>query len=521
MSDPRLSDAEAVQIRFECVRPCQSDARLIYEWRNDPVSLAMSMSTKPRPWHEFYPDFIETYFATPALPPLFILAGSERVGYVLFRSIANPFYSHRTCADISICIAPEFRLRGFASYALASLTPWLKKRDIDDILAQIKVQNEGSIRAFKTAGYEYIDTVDDYSKGKRIPLYRYWLTINQNGSDKVFVIAEAGSNWKAGTQEEDESRAQELIAAAAEAGADAIKFQTFRAESVYAPGAGGVHYLSGQDVHELFKELEMPYGLVPKLKTWCEEHDIEFMSSVFSLEDFSEIDPYVERHKLASYEISHLRLIEAMAGSGKPLLLSTGASDCPDIRWALDTFYGFGGQNVTLLQCTAKYPAPLEALNLRAISTLRSRYHVPVGLSDHSEDPVLAPLAATALGARVIEKHFTLDRSLKGPDHPFSIEPGDLKNMITAIRQLEEALGSGEKKILEEERELFHFARRRLHALKRIEIGDILEEGKNFAILRSGQCPEGDHPRNLSEIQGRRAQKLIEPGEGIKVDDVE
>jgi len=471
--------------RFECVRPCESDTRLIFDWRNDPVTLAMSMSEKPRPWKEFYPNFLEEYYSVCTLPPLFILEEDVRVGYVLFRPVANPFYPNRSCADISICIAPQFRLKGIATRALEELTSWLKKRDVDDILAQIKVQNEGSIRAFKAAKYEYVDTVDDYSKGKRIPLYRYWLQVQPNHYDQVFIIAEAGSNWKAGSEDEDEARAHKMIQCAAEAGANAIKFQTFRAESVYAPNAGKCDYLNVSDISELFKTLEMPYELIPKLAKWCEEHGIEFMSSVFSLEDFAEVDPYVKRHKLASYEISHLHLIKALAKSGKPLLMSTGASELSDISWALDMFRANGGQELTLMQCTAKYPAELETLNLKTIPSLRARYHVPVGLSDHSVGPLVAPLAAVGLGARVIEKHFTLDRALKGPDHPFAIEPNELRSMVSAIREMEKTFGDGVKRVLAEEHELFHFARRRLQTLKVIEPGDVLRENENYALLRT------------------------------------
>jgi len=507
--------------RFECVRPCEQDIRLIYSWRNDPITLAMSMSSKPKPWEEFYSNFLEDYFSVPALPPLMILEDKERVGYVLFRSVVNPFYAHRSCADISICIAPKHRQKGIATKALAELTHWLKRRDIDDILAEIKVQNEGSVRAFKAAEYEYIDTVDDYSSGKRVPLYRYWLTVQPNDLDEVFIIAEAGSNWKAGNPEEDEARAKKMIECAAEAGASAIKFQTFRAESVYAPNAGQCDYLPGEDIGKLFKNLEMPYELIPKLATWCQEQDIEFMSSVFSLEDYAEVDPYVKRHKLASYEISHLRLIEVMAKSGKPLLMSTGASELSDISWALEMYRTNGGRDVTLMQCTAQYPAALTSLNLRSIPSLRARYHVPVGLSDHSIEPLIAPLAAVGLGARVIEKHFTLDRAFKGPDHPFAVEPSELCAMVAAIREMEKSLGDGEKRVLEDEQELFHFARRRLQAMRAIEQGEILKENENFAILRSGSCSEGEHPMRIGEIEEKRAVKRIEAGEGIRVEDVE
>ncbi|NGX58828.1 MAG: Spore coat polysaccharide biosynthesis protein SpsE [Chlamydiae bacterium] len=515
-----------VNSRFECIRPCEEDARLIFQWRNDPVTLAMSMDLKLKEWKTFYPQFLDDYFAYPTLPPLFILGDGQRVGYILFRQQRHPFSLHRSCADISICVGPESRLKGYATQALIDLTSWLEKRDVDDILAEIKVQNEGSIRAFKAAGYEFIDTIDEFVYLKRIPLHRYVLNVRPDfDREQVMIIAEAGSNWKAGTPIEDEERAKKMIEVAAEAGADAIKFQTFRAESIYTPKAGLSDYLSEAGIHddigEIIRKNEMPYDMIPKLAQWCREADIEFMSSVFSSEDFAAVDPHVKRHKLASYEISHIHLIEEIAQSGKPLILSTGASQVYDISWALDIFYKNGGDDVTLMQCTAKYPAPLESLHLKTIPMLKARYHVPVGLSDHSLPPFTGPMAAVALGARVIEKHFTLDRSFEGPDHAYALEPDDLKLMVTMIRETEKVLGDGYKRLLPEEEELYLFARRRLQATQDIQEGDVLIEDENFAILRPGKQSKGDLPKHLGEIEGKKATKNIEIGEGIRLEDVE
>ena len=173
------------------------------------------------------------------------------------------------------------------------------------------------------------------------------------------------------------------------------------------------------------------------------------------------------------------------------------------------------------MQCTAKYPAELETLNLKTIPSLRARYHVPVGLSDHSVGPLVAPLAAVGLGARVIEKHFTLDRALKGPDHPFAIEPNELRSMVSAIREMEKTFGDGVKRVLAEEHELFHFARRRLQTLKVIEPGDVLRENENYALLRTGNSAVGDHPMFLEKIEEKRARRRLEAGEGIRREDVE
>ena len=230
-------------------------------------------------------------------------------------------------------------------------------------------------------------------------------------NNSVFIVAEAGSNWRMGTPERDIKMAKTLIDVASDAGADAIKFQTYRAHSVYVPNAGNSDYLSNagikESINKIFEDLSMPYEMIPKLAEHAKIKKIEFMSTPFSVEDAKAIDPYTNYHKIASYEISHLRLIEYIASTGKPTFLSTGGTNKEEIGWALEKFSSNGGGKITLLQTTAKYPAPIDSLNLKAMIDLKNEFNVDVGLSDHSTDPVIGPVTATALGASVIEKHFT------------------------------------------------------------------------------------------------------------------
>jgi Sialic acid synthase len=341
----------------------------------------------------------------------------------------------------------------------------------------------------------------------------------------VFVIAEAGSNWRVGSPDRDREMAHELIRLASAAGADAVKFQTFRAAGTYAPNAGQAGYLeqSGvtQSINDIFLDLEMPYELIPDLSSHAENLGIEFMSSPFSVADFDAVDPYVRRHKVASYEIAHVRLIEAMARTGKPMIVSTGAATTEDIAFALSTAGAAGAGPITLLQCTARYPAPLSRLNLSVIPTLRATFGVPVGLSDHSEDPLVGPLGAVALGATVIEKHFTIDRDLPGPDHRFAIEPAELAAMVRGIRDLESALGTDRKGVSDVEQELAAFAVRSIQATRSIAVGETLVEGANIDVLRPGRRSRGMHPRYLSDLAGRRAARAIAEGEGVQLADVE
>jgi N-acetylneuraminate synthase len=343
--------------------------------------------------------------------------------------------------------------------------------------------------------------------------------------DKVFIIAEAGSNWRCGTRSRDMKMAKTLIDVAVEAGADAVKFQTYKAETVYVPNAGDSDYLSEEGIKEritdIFKDLSMPYEMIPELAEYCKEKGIQFMSTPFSIDDAKAVDPYVKIHKIASYEISHSRLIEFAANTGKPVILSTGGATYEDIEWALDHFYKNGGKDISLMQCTAKYPASLSTLNLKVVPELIKRFNIPVGLSDHSRDPIIGPVGAVALGATIIEKHFTLHNMLPGPDHSFAITPDELKQMVKAIRQIEQALGSGTKKVQEEEKELREYAQRSIQAIKKIKKDDVLSESINIDILRSGKQKRGLHPKYLPEIERKKATRDIPLGDGIREGDYE
>ncbi len=342
-------------------------------------------------------------------------------------------------------------------------------------------------------------------------------------SRPVMIIAEAGSNWRMGAPARDMAMAKALIDVAAEAQADAVKFQTFRPQTIYAPGAGSSGYLAKAGVtetmDEIFADLAMPYEMIPELAAYARAAGLIFMSTAFSPADFAAVDPHVEIHKVASYEITHLRLIELAAKTGKPTLMSTGAATLADIAWAVEHFRASGGKDLCLLQCTAKYPAPLESLNLATIPDFTARFGVPAGLSDHSRDPIVGPLAATALGARAIEKHFTLDNRLPGPDHRFAITPDELKALVKAVRGAEAARGDGLKHPHAVEDELVSFAQRALQALKAIEPGEPLIEDVNVAILRPGNQKKGVHPRMIQEIAGKRATRAIAAGDGIRQGD--
>ena len=337
-------------------------------------------------------------------------------------------------------------------------------------------------------------------------------------SSKTFIIAEAGSNWKCGSYEDDLKRSKELIKIASSCGADAVKFQTYRPETTYVHGAGSSSYLSehgiNEDINKIFENMAMPYEMIPELAKYAQEQKILFMSTPFSVNDAKQIDPFVPIHKIASFEINHIRLIEFIAKTKKPIIISTGASTYDEIDFAVNLVKKTHNK-LALLQCTSKYPCPLEALNLSVIPHMKSRYDLPVGLSDHSVDPLIGPLMAVGLGSIIIEKHFTLDRNLPGPDHAFALVPSELKLMIKSVRMAELAKGNGKKTILDEELELRRFATRSIQAIKDISKGDTLQEGINFDVLRPGNRIRGTEARFLDLVNGKRSKKDVKNGDGI------
>ncbi|MBF0540385.1 MAG: GNAT family N-acetyltransferase [Nitrospirae bacterium] len=514
-------------IYFEEVCKIERDAKIIMDWRNDNETLKMSYHSTPKEFSSFYKEYCQDYFNEIDLIPVFANYKGERVGFVRFKKYLDKEISGKA-ADISINIRPDKRRLGLGTEIIKKSCEHLFNRGFDTTVAEIRQNNISSIRAFEKAGFVYIGQeikkIEDIDE--EIPIFKYYRKkhINLNKSqNKVYIIAEAGSNWRSGTGQRDLKMAKALIDAAVDAGADAVKFQTYKGDTVYVSNAGDCDYLSesgiSNSINEIFDDLSMPYEMIPKLAEYCKNNNIHFMSTPFSVADAEAVDPYVERHKLASYEITHSRLIEFMAKTNKPLFLSTGCATIEDIEWAVYYYYKNGGRDITLMQCTAKYPAPISSLNLNVIPQLQRHFNVPVGLSDHSRDPMIGPMGAVALGVSVIEKHFTLNNKLPGPDHSFAITPDELKLMVKTIRNMEQALGNNEKKINEEEFELYDFAQRAIQAVKHINIGELLIEGDNIDILRSGKQKRGIHPKWLDEIEGKSAKRDISIGDGIEIGD--
>ena len=335
-------------------------------------------------------------------------------------------------------------------------------------------------------------------------------------NEPTFVIAEAGSNHNG-----ELSISKELIEVAADAGADAVKFQTFRAEDMYVEESGDVEYLDDdRGIYEIIESMEMPYDWIPELHDYCHEQGVQFMSTPFDKRSAAELAEYVPVWKVASYTSSHIPFLEHLAGTDKPIIMSTGAHNLEEIEESVTTLQDAAVSDLVLLQCVAAYPTPLSEINLRVIETLREEFNVLTGLSDHTLNPVTAPTAAVALGASVVEKHFTLDKSMEGPDHEFALEPDELSQMISAIRDTEVALGTAEKRVLDVENELYQKARRTIQAIDNIEIGENLTT-ENINVLRPGEQKTGLLPKYYNTVLGKTAARNIPSGEGITEEDIE
>jgi N-acetylneuraminate synthase len=335
------------------------------------------------------------------------------------------------------------------------------------------------------------------------------------GKNPVYIIAEAGSNHNGNFEQ-----ALRLIDVAAEAGANAVKFQTFRAESLYPPNAGRSDYLGlPRSIYEIIHDMEMPVDWIPRLCERCRNCGVDFLSTPFDECAADILFEHVPAYKIASYDLTHHPLVRHIACKGKPVIASTGAANLAEIRDMVNAFRATGNDQLILMQCTAKYPAPLTALNLKALVLLREEFGVPSGLSDHSREAIPGPLAAVALGASVIEKHFTLSNRLPGPDHAFAVEPAELADMIRQVRQVECALGSGIKEPLPEEEELREFARRTIFSIRTIAAEETLSAG-NIAVLRCGKLGHGLPPAELPRLLGRRAAREIPAYTPIKCEDL-
>jgi len=331
--------------------------------------------------------------------------------------------------------------------------------------------------------------------------------------EPCFVICDAGAN-----HDRKLSQAKELIDVAAEARADAVKFQTYSAETLYSKKTPRFSYLdnitAGQSTYDLIKSIELPREWQAELADYSGRKGIMFLSTPFDKEAVDELYALgIPAFKWASFEIVDLPLLKYASGKGKPMLVSTGMCNLADIQEAVDAVLSSGNMDIILLHCISLYPTVPGLVNLRMMDTLREAFQVPVGLSDHTTG-IAVPVAAVARGACVIEKHFTLSRKLKGPDHSFALEPPELKQMVSSIREVEQSLGSPLKRMLPEEEEMAKLGRRSIIARADIRSGTRITEDM-VIIKRPGY---GIAPKFLNVVLGREVRKDIEADDAITWD---
>ena len=331
--------------------------------------------------------------------------------------------------------------------------------------------------------------------------------------NKVFIIAEAGVNHN-GSME----IARKLVDAAASAGADAIKFQTFKAENLVCKNAAKAEYQlettnEKESQFDMLKKLELTSEMHEQLMAYCKQKEIMFLSTPFDVESLHYLnEKNIAILKIPSGEITNYPFLREIGKTGRKVILSSGMSTLEEVRRAVKVLKESGSKEITVLHCNTEYPTPYTDVNLKAMCTLKKELGVEIGYSDHTQG-IEVPIAATALGATVIEKHFTLDRNMDGPDHKASLEPDELQSMVQAIRNIEAALGDGIKMPTKSEKRNIDVVRKSIVAKCDIAEGEVFTEN-NLTTKRPGT---GVSPMLWQQIIGQKAKRNFSIDELIEI----
>ncbi len=332
----------------------------------------------------------------------------------------------------------------------------------------------------------------------------------------VLIIADIGANFDG-----DIEKAKKLALAVKEAGGEVVKIQSFLADKIVS-GKGfasmklkGIHGSWGRPVDEIFKEVEFPREWHKEMADYCQSIGIAFSSSPYDFEAVDLLEEIgVDFYKIGSGDITWLEMLEYIARKNKPMILATGASTLAEVDEAVAVIEATGNNNLILLQCITNYPSKIESANINVLKTYKDRYGIIIGYSDHAPTDIV-PLGAVALGAKVIEKHFTLNKNDQGPDHPHSMNPEEFAKMVKNIRNLEAAMGSGKKEVVEEEAETVIVQRRSLYAKNDIIQGEAIKK-EDLIELRPAL---GILPKHKPLIIGKKASRNIAAGEPLKQED--
>lgn len=334
--------------------------------------------------------------------------------------------------------------------------------------------------------------------------------------DKVLIIAEAGVNHNGSLE-----IAKRLVDEASSAGVDIIKFQTFKAEKLVSKAAKQAEYQkknigNGEETqYAMLKKLELSSEQHEELIAYCNSKNIRFFSTAFDMDSINHLHSLnLGLWKIPSGEITNYPYLKKIASYKEPIILSTGMCELTDIENAINVLItnGVSKDTITVLHCNTEYPTPMKDVNLKAMLEIKEKFGVKIGYSDHTEG-IEVPIAAVALGATVIEKHFTLDKNMEGPDHKASLEPSELKAMVKSIRNIEQALGTGHKTISESERKNIEIARKSIVAAKDIKEGEIFTE-ENLTVKRPGN---GISPMEWENVIGKMAKRDFQEEELIEL----
>lgn len=331
--------------------------------------------------------------------------------------------------------------------------------------------------------------------------------------NRIFIIAEAGVNHNGKIE-----NAIKLIDAAAEAGADAVKFQTFKTQNIVCRNAKKAEYQkqttdADENQYMMLRKLELTEQMHEQLLQHCKEKEILFLSTPFDLDSIDYLDRLgISIMKVPSGEITNYPYLKKIAETGKKVIMSTGMCTIEEVETAVKVLKKYGSKDISLLHCNTEYPTPFCDVNLSAMTTLKNKFDLEVGYSDHTLG-IEIPVAAVAMGATIIEKHFTLDKNMEGPDHKASLEPEELKQMVNAIRNVESALGNGMKTPSASEKKNIEIARKSIVAKKNIAAGEAFTE-ENLTTKRPGN---GISPMKWNEIIGTKAKRDFAIDEMIEV----
>lgn len=339
------------------------------------------------------------------------------------------------------------------------------------------------------------------------------LSNKRDNMSRIYIIAEAGVNHNGSLE-----IAKKMVDVAREAGANAIKFQTFKAENIVTKNASRAEYQvknTGEDTsqYSMLKKLELSYDDFRELKAYCDASGIEFLSTPFDLESIDFLQELGIRFlKIPSGEITNFPYLRKIGQTGMPVIMSTGMSTLEEVGDAIRVLREYGSDEISLLHCTTEYPAPLDSVNLKAMQTMAEAFNLPVGYSDHTSG-IEVSVAAVAMGAVIIEKHFTLDRNMEGPDHKASLEPDELKAMVQSIRDVEMAMGTGEKGLSYSELKNVSVVRKSIVAKMAIRKGMLFSED-NLSVKRPGT---GVNPMQWNKVIGLCAKRDYEEDEMIEL----